>query len=171
MTWPLRILAVLSAVGGMIGIDLFIGKMFAGGQGGHATAWLDSILQPFSHNALAAMFGILAALAGVSFAAACYWNATKDPLPQRLGLLSRAMQDRFYFDQIYGALIALTHEMLSRVADWIDRWVIAGLGVRGTHGATELFGRALRLVQTGNLQTYAFLFALGVALVLYFVLK
>ena len=35
----------------------------------------------------------------------------------------------------------------------------------------ELTGRALRLLQTGNLQTYAFLFALGVALVLYFVLK
>jgi hypothetical protein len=28
----------------------------------------------------------------------------------------------------------------------------------------------LRLVQTGNLQTYAFLFALGVAVVLYLVL-
>jgi hypothetical protein len=42
--------------------------------------------------------------------------------------------------------------------------------VRGTHGTTELFGRALRLVQTGNLQTYAFLFVAGVAVVLYLVL-
>jgi hypothetical protein len=40
-----------------------------------------------------------------------------------------------------------------------------------THGTTELTGRALRLVQNGNLQTYAFLFALGVALVLYVALK
>ena len=37
-------------------------------------------------------------------------------------------------------------------------------------GGTDLSGRALRLVQTGNLQTYAFLFVLGVALLLYFVL-
>ena len=51
------------------------------------------------------------------------------------------------------------------------RWIIAGLAVRGTHGTTELIGRALRQFQTGNLQTYAFLFALGVALVLYYVLK
>ena len=42
--------------------------------------------------------------------------------------------------------------------------------VRGAHGTTELVGRALRLAQTGNLQTYAFLFVLGVAVVLYFVL-
>jgi len=31
----------------------------------------------------------------------------------------------------------------------------------------EFIGRALRLVQTGNLQTYAFLFVLGTAVVLY----
>jgi hypothetical protein len=45
------------------------------------------------------------------------------------------------------------------------------VAVRGTHGTTELLGRALRLLQTGNVQTYAFLFALGVALVLYLALK
>jgi len=43
--------------------------------------------------------------------------------------------------------------------------------VRGVHGSTELAGRALRLLQTGNLQTYAFLFVLGVACVLYFALR
>ena len=58
----------------------------------------------------------------------------------------------------------MTQETLARVADWFDRWIIAGLLVRGTHGTTELFGRALRLVQTGSLQTYAFLFAAGVVL-------
>ena len=63
------------------------------------------------------------------------------------------------------------HDFLAAVADWFDRWIIAGFAVRGTHGTTELAGRALRLLQTGNLQTYAFLFALGVALVLYLVLK
>jgi len=59
---------------------------------------------------------------------------------------------------------------LARLADLADRWLIAGLAVRGTHGSIELTGRLLRLVQTGNLQTYAFLFAIGVALVLYLAL-
>ncbi|HMJ91593.1 MAG TPA: NADH-quinone oxidoreductase subunit L [Candidatus Acidoferrum sp.] len=170
MTWPLRILAVLSIMGGIIGIDAFVSHMFVTGEAHHGP-WFDSVLQPFGHNALAAMFGLLAAIAGISLAAACYWNATKDSLPARLGWLSRAMRNRFYFDELYSALIAVTHEALSKLADWFDRWIIAGLGVRGTHGTTEIFGRALRLVQTGNLQTYAFLFAFGLAVILFFVLK
>ena len=52
----------------------------------------------------------------------------------------------------------------------MDRWLVAGLLVRGTHGTTELAARALRLAQTGNLQTYALWFTLGVALVLYLAL-
>jgi NADH-quinone oxidoreductase subunit L len=81
------------------------------------------------------------------------------------------MRNRFYFDEIYEALIAITQEFLAKVAEFVDRWVIAGLLVRGTHGTIEIVGRALRLVQTGNLQTYAFLFVAGVALVLYLALS
>ena len=55
-------------------------------------------------------------------------------------------------------------------ADWFDRWVLAGLVIRGAHGTVELFGRALRLVQCGNLQTYAFLFAAGLAVVAWAIL-
>ena len=39
------------------------------------------------------------------------------------------------------------------------------------NGTTEILGRALRLVQTGNVQTYAFVFVVGVAVVLYVFLK
>jgi NADH-quinone oxidoreductase subunit L len=170
MTIPLIVLAFFSVVGGFIGIDLFVAKMFPQGEAHHG-GWIESLLQPFGHNLLAAMFGILAALVGISIAAACYWNATQDPLATKLGVLSRAMRHRFYFDEFYAWLISITHEALSKLADWFDRWIIAGLGVRGLHGTTEILGRALRMVQTGNLQTYAFLFALGVALVLFFVLK
>jgi NADH:ubiquinone oxidoreductase subunit 5 (subunit L)/multisubunit Na+/H+ antiporter MnhA subunit len=52
-----------------------------------------------------------------------------------------------------------------------DRWIIAGLAVRGLHGTVEFVGRALRLAQTGNLQTYAFLTVLGLALILYLALR
>ena len=81
------------------------------------------------------------------------------------------MRHRFYLDEIYQATVIRWHDLLAAVADWFDRWIIAGLAVRGTHGTTEFIGRALRLLQTGNLQTYAFLFAFGVALVLYLALK
>jgi len=109
----------------------------------------------------------LAALAfGFSAAWALYRKDTKDPLVQRLGWLARAMRNRFYLDELYDKLVAISHETLARLADAIDRWIISGLGVKGSAGVTDIFGRALRLVQTGNLQTYAFLFVLGVALVL-----
>jgi NADH-quinone oxidoreductase subunit L len=170
MTWPLIVLAVFSAIGGFIGVDAFVGKMLSPGEEHHG-GWIESLLQPFGHNILAALFGLLAAIVGISLAATFYWNATKDPLAANLGWLSRAMRNRFYFDELYSWLISITHEALSKLADWFDRWIIAGLGVRGTHGTTEILGRALRLVQTGNLQTYAFFFVLGVALVLFFVLK
>ena len=50
------------------------------------------------------------------------------------------------------------------------RWIIAGLGVRGTSGAVDLTGCLLRLVQSGNLQTYALLLALGLLVMLTFFL-
>ena len=81
------------------------------------------------------------------------------------------MRNRFYFDELYEATVIKLHDFLAAVSDWIDRWLVAGFAVRGTHGTTELMGRALRLFQTGNLQTYAFLFAIGVALVLRFVIE
>ncbi|HCL91438.1 MAG TPA: hypothetical protein DIC50_01485 [Verrucomicrobia subdivision 3 bacterium] len=99
-----------------------------------------------------------------------YARAAQDPLPGMLGALGRAMRNRFYFDELYQATVIRGHDFLARVADGFDRWILAGVAVRGTHGTTELAGRALRLLQTGNLQTYALLFALGVGLILYLVL-
>jgi hypothetical protein len=54
--------------------------------------------------------------------------------------------------------------------DWIDRWLVDWACIGFVRGGTDLTGRALRLVQTGNLQTYVFLFVLGVAVVMYLVL-
>ena len=72
---------------------------------------------------------------------------------------------------MYEATVIRLHDFIATIAAWIDRWIISGVAVRGTHGTVELVGRALRLIQTGSLQTYAFLFAMGVALVLYLALK
>ena len=76
------------------------------------------------------------------------------------------MRNRFYFDEIYGVIINLTQEMLARLAVVVDRYILSGFMVRGLHGGVELAGRALRLAQTGNLQSYAFILAAGVAIVL-----
>jgi NADH-quinone oxidoreductase subunit L len=80
------------------------------------------------------------------------------------------MRNRFYFDEIYEATVIRLHDTISVIAGWIDRWIIEGFCIGLIRGGTDFSGRALRLVQTGNLQTYALLFVVGVAVVLFLVL-
>ncbi len=156
MTLPLLVLAVPAALAGFWGIERIYGRQ---------------LVEAHASNPLLAMVASFGAiLFGLFFAWGLYHNATSDPLPDKIGAITRAMRNRFYFDQIYEATVIRLQNLLAGLADWIDRWIIAGVMVRGIHGTTELAGRALRLVQTGNLQTYAFLFVLGTALVLYFVI-
>lgn len=169
MTVPLQFLTVLSVIAGLIGINHYVARAFPA-TGEHHFPWYAEFIAPIVHAPVAALFGIFAVVVGLTVAYKFYANARRDPLPEKLGALSRAMRGRFYFDEIYSALIFMTHEAIARLADAIDRWIIAGLLVRGSHGTAELFGRALRLVQTGNLQTYAFLIVAGVAVVLFYVL-
>ena len=181
MIWPLRVLAVLSVVGGLIGIDKLYyayarhvlprgtweipDAEFAG-----AHKYVERLLEPFHESPIAAICGLVAVVVGFLAARALYAKAKEDPLPAKLGGLSRAMSNRFYFDELYEATVIKAHDTAAAVTDWFDRWIIGFAAVRGVSSGTDLFGRALRLVQNGNLQTYAFLFVLGVALVLFFVL-
>jgi NADH-quinone oxidoreductase subunit L len=169
MSWPLAVLAVPSVLAGFFGLDQLFNKQF-GISVEHHGGLLGQLFAPFNHSPMAALAGIGAVVFGLSLAWTLYAGATSDPLPQKLGKLSRAMRNRFYFDEVYEGLIAITQGLLSMLADFVDRWIVAGLLVRGTHGTTELVGRGLRLLQSGNLQTYAFLFAAGVALVLFLAL-
>lgn len=171
ITWPLRILAVFSVIGGLIGIEHALIRQFGVHGDSHAPSLLTQIYYPFAHAPVAALSGLAAAAIGFLLARALYANVTADPLPQRLGALSTAMRNRFYWDEIYQATVIRFHEAIAAISAWVERWLIAGLMVRGTHGTTELLGRALRLVQTGNLQTYTFLFAIGVAFVLWLALR
>ena len=171
MTWPLRILAVPSVLAGFWGIDTFIDRQFhPAGNGSHGN-FLDTLFAPFGHAPMAALASLGAVVFGFSFAWALYAKAPHDPLPARLGLLARAMRNRFYFDELYSGLIRITHEALSKVVDALDRWVVSGLCVRGIAGGVDIFGRVLRMVQTGNVQTYAFLIVAGVVAVLVYALK
>jgi NADH-quinone oxidoreductase subunit L len=171
MTWPLILLAIPACLAGFFGIDTFLARHFDPGTTSATTGMFQRLLAPFGHAPLASFAGLGAMVFGFSFAYTCYRGVEQDPLPSRLGFLARLMRDRFYFDELYRGLISLTHEAVSKFADWFDRWIIAGLAVRGLHGTVEILGRALRLVQTGNLQTYAFLFVAGIVLLLLFALK
>ena len=119
----------------------------------------------------ARLFPLGAVFFGFSLASSLYRNATRDPIPAAVAATARALRNRFYLDEIYDVLFVRLQDAIAALADAFDRWIIAGLFVRGLHGTTELVGRGLRLVQTGNLQTYAFLSVLGTAFVLYLVIR
>ncbi|MDD5141359.1 MAG: NADH-quinone oxidoreductase subunit L [Verrucomicrobiales bacterium] len=167
MTLPLVALAVFAAIGGFIGIANNYGSQFVAE---HETLSLaQQVLEPL-HAPVAMLIGIGVALAGIFLAFSLYKNAGTDPLPAKLGGLATAMKNKFYLDEIYEATVIRLHDLIATICDMIDRWIVEGACIGFVRGGTDLTGRALRLVQTGNLQTYAFLFVLGVALVLYFVL-
>jgi NADH-quinone oxidoreductase subunit L len=169
MVWPLRILATFSIIGGVIGIEgLFAGLYDHGAE--HPHTLMGRLFYPFAHAPVAAFIGLAAVAAGFLAAFKLYSGAGMDPLPGRIGALSRWMRDRFYFDELYEATVIRLQDTTAAVVDWFDRWLVGGAAVRGTAGIANLIGQALRLVQTGSLQTYAFLLVLGVAVVLFIVL-
>jgi NADH-quinone oxidoreductase subunit L len=167
ITLPLVVLAVFAAIGGFIGITNSYGSQFAGEH--ETLSFMQQVLEPL-HQPVPMLIGIGVALAGIFLAFSLYKNAATDPLPSKLGALATWMRDKFYFDELYEATVIRLHDFIAAMADWIDRWLVEGLCIGGLRGGTDLTGRALRLMQTGNLQTYAFLFVLGVAVLLYFVL-
>jgi NADH-quinone oxidoreductase subunit L len=167
MALPLVLLAVFSAIGGAIGIWNNYCSQFVPAK--ETLSIKQQLAEPL-HNLSPMLCGLGAVAIGLFAAFTLYKNAASDPLPARLGGLATAMKNRFYFDEIYEATFIRAHDFIATVMDWMDRWVVEGFGIGLIRGGTDISGRALRLMQTGNLQTYAFLFALGVAVVLWFVL-
>jgi len=168
MTGPLIVLAVFAVIGGVIPIsDIYLAQ-FSPGESGASLA--QRIVEPFAHSPIGALIGIAFVAAGFFAARSLYQNATNDPLPAKLGGFATAMKNRFYFDEIYAATFIRAHDFIAAVMDWIDCWLVDWACIGLVRGGTDITGRALRLMQTGNLQTYAFLFALGVAVVLWLVL-
>ena len=167
ITAPLVILAIFATIGGFIGITNNYGSQFATEH--ETLSLVQQFLEPLK-TPVPMLVGIGVALAGIFLAFSLYKNGDKDPLPAKLGVLATWMRDKFYFDELYEATFIRAHDFLAAVADWLDRWILEGAIIGAIRGGTDLSGRALRLAQTGNLQTYTILFVLGVVLLLYFVL-
>jgi len=163
MTLPLVVLAVASIFGGFFGIAGLIAPQF-----GEQAPEIFAPFEPFQAAPVAACLGLGAFAVGLLIAWYLYANAASDPVPLKIQSISRILSHKFYFDELYAFLIATTQDALATVANGFDAGI--QLLVRAVQGTTELTGRALRLFQTGNLQTYTFLFAAGIALVLYFML-
>jgi len=157
MLMPLLILTLLS---------IGIGWKFLGLNDFLITQWKTLKGPTHAAEAAALIGGSIATLLGLTLGWFIYRRAKEDPLPGRLGALARVMRNKFYFDETYDWINRWTQEKLSHMADWFDRWILAGAGVKGASGAIDLTGCLLRLFQSGNLQTYTLLLAIGLLLML-----
>src|SRR5215469_2193221 len=148
MTIPLILLSISSAIAGFP----FIASAFI------------KVPEHEGSSIGAIAVSLLAFAAGAASGYSLYKEKAKDSIDIPL------FEHKFYIDEIYGGLIKWTQDLLATVSGFVDRWVIDGTLVRGIGGLTWGSGFALRFLQIGNLQAYAFLFGAGVVLLLYFIL-
>ena len=104
-------------------------------------------------------------LAGLGLAFLIYRNVAKDPV--RIPFL----EHRFYIDDLYFWIVNHIQGGFARLCSFIDRWFIDGVLVRGSATAVWTVGFALRFLQIGNIQAYAFFFGAGVVGLVYVLLN
>ncbi len=182
MTIPLAILAVLSVVGGLVGIpkvltggkdvNVFhhwlgpaVAEMGHGGEAGHGAA---------AHHGAAEELGLMAAalgiaLAGIGFAWFVYRKreGLAEAWAKGWGPVYRLVRNLFWVDEFYELVLLRPFYALSRFFRGFDRWVVDGV-VNGTGMAAEITGQLVKLFQTGYVRNYALLFLLGAVGVLWY---
>ncbi len=173
MTFPLIVLAILSVVGGFIGVPEVLG-------GGH---WLASYLAPvfddstsrlgelsLSHSTEYALMAV--SVVGVIIAIiVAYFKYVKNahvPVAdsENRSALAKISYNKFYFDEFYAAIITKPLDALSGFFyKIVDKAGIDGI-VNGVAKAPIEASKGFRLLQTGNVGFYIFAMVVGVVAVL-----
>ena len=106
-----------------------------------------------------------ALLLGVGAAFFLYNGKDKEPLNIAV------FRNKFYFDELYAKIIKVVQDGVATVLSAVDDLLIDGALVTGFSRAVGGIGSAFRRIQTGNLQGYAFVFGLGILIILYIALN
>jgi NADH-quinone oxidoreductase subunit L len=175
MTIPLIVLAVLSALGGLIGIPAVLG-------GSH---WLESFLAPVfevsaSKTSATALdhtteyvlmaISVSAALISMLYAYSRYVKQGHIPADDRTdrGLLARLSYNKFYIDEVYSSLITRPLDALSGFFyKTVDKAGIDGIVNGFGKGAVEA-SKGFRLLQTGMVGFYIFMMVAGILALLFY---
>ncbi len=147
MTIPLIFLAILSIMGGLIGIPHFIYP-----EAAHPEL-----------NMPVAMISSGAAILGLVVSYLIYGKRpSRDPLETKLGFIYPVLKNKYYFDTVYGWYVDRVQQGVAITFAWFEEVFIVRFGVHGLTGAAKATGNALRQLQTGLVQFYALVFVLGV---------
>ena len=166
ITIPLSILALLSVVGGLVGVpEIFM-------HGGHR---LEAFLAPvfaqssaitvkheMNHSTEYMLMGIsvAVALAALLYAWARFSKYQKtDKLETGLG---KVLENKWYVDELYDAIIVRPVQSIARYFNSVvEKNGIDGF-VNGVGKAVNYGSRQIRLLQTGQVGTYVLMMVLGI---------
>jgi NADH-quinone oxidoreductase subunit L len=121
---------------------------------------------------LTIVVGTLAGLAGLALSYFFYSGLSPVPnrLAEQLGPLYRASYEKFRVDEFYDAVVIRPIRLCAAFCEFLDTYLVDGL-VRGIAWLPRLLGRdVLAPFQNGLIQFYAAVAALGVAVLLAFLL-
>ena len=155
MTIPLVFLAILSAVGGFIGIPHFLFPQEA----------------PETLNMRVAIISSVIALLGLGFSYMIYGKrAASDPLPAKLGSFYAVLKNKFYFDIVYGWYVDNVQQNIAIYLSRFEKEFIIRLCVVGLTNLARSSGKTFRYLQSGLVQFYALVFVLGAILLFLFLM-
>jgi len=163
MTIPLVILAVASTVVGWLLFSTnWLAHFLSATPSLTATA-VAATATPHAFHMDLAIKGTLAAAIGVVVAAIGHLGQRSDgpQLERFLGPLQALFAHKFFFDQIYTAIIVRPIEAFAMVAAFIDRFIIDG-AVDAIGRIPATLGGIVRRGQSGLLQRYALAGVMGV---------
>ncbi|HEY5329016.1 MAG TPA: NADH-quinone oxidoreductase subunit L [Acidobacteriaceae bacterium] len=173
MLVPLILLAVLSFVGGWVGIPLAFGghnefEHFLGPVLSPATHVVEHVASRNAEPVLAAI-SIAAALLGLFAAWFLYVRerGRANELAHKFKPAYSLLAHKFWVDEIYGALIITPLLFFSRIflGGLVDAGIVQGTGSAAA-GTTRGFSSLARRMQSGNIRSYAGWLALGAAAVI-----
>jgi len=169
MTIPLVVLAILSIVGGFIGIPHM--------------SWLEHWLEPViaTHGTFTAgestevalmIISTIVAAGSIFFAWRTYGNLKVAAERKRdHAKLYATLENKWYVDELYeSAFIRPIYELSIKLWKGFDVGVIDRIVV-GFGRVSEWSGQAARTMQTGSIQVYAFMILFGLVLTLSYLIK
>ncbi|HEY6390827.1 MAG TPA: NADH-quinone oxidoreductase subunit L [Bryobacteraceae bacterium] len=150
MTIPLAVLALLSAGGGFINVPKWLGPIFP------------EKAEPA--NEMLVYISGAAGVVGIVLAYIFYVAKPRlaDSLAKSLGGLYTLLYNKYFVDEVYDAAVVAPLVKGSRTLLWkgVDAGLIDGI-VNGVGARSRGIGRIFRLLQSGNIRTYAAWVVLG----------
>ena len=170
MTFPLIVLAVLSAVGGIIGIPEALG--------GHhwLSGWLSPVIphhtgaEDFATEYMLMAVSVIGVIIAIIIAYFKYVKQNHVPVADesKRSVLAEVSYHKFYIDEIYDIVIRRPLDAISGVFYRVfDKKIVDGI-VNGLGWSTSEASKGVRLLQSGNVGFYIFMMVAGIiSLLLY----